>query len=254
MILHVDPSAPHAARLLADAALALHISGAATGLAAGTVATIARKGGRLHRLSGLTFVFAMLAMSGVGAVVAPMIGDLGSAFAGGITFYLVLTGWMAGHQAQVKGGRFEIAGVLLLGVAIAVVLGLGRQALAAPGRVLADVPWYAFFVMAAIAGLIGALDLKVILGRPLTGPPKLARHLWRMGLGLLVALMSGLAQPKAGGLLFHGPSVNLQWIPVGLLLAANAYWLVRVRLGPLGRRPRQRRAPRAATLTQEALS
>ena len=47
---------------------------------------------------------------------------------------------------------------------------------------------------------------------------------------------------------------NLHWIPVGLLLAANAYWLVRVRLGPLGRRPRQRRAPRAATLTQEALS
>src|ERR1700753_1121285 len=118
MILHVDPSAPAAARLLADAALAFHISGATTGLAAGTVAMAARKGGRIHRLAGKVFFFAMLALSGLGAVVAPMIDDIGSAIGGALTFYLVITGWMAGRKPALKGGRLEIAGVILLAVAI----------------------------------------------------------------------------------------------------------------------------------------
>ena len=223
MILHVDPSAPYAVRALADVVLGLHIGGAATGLAAGTVAMVAPKGGRLHRLSGLTFVFAMLAMSAVGAVVAPMINDVGSAFGGGITFYLVLTGWLAVRRPVVKGGALEIAGVGGLAIAMVVVALLGRVAYMSPHRALAGVPWFAFFVMVALAGLIAALDLKVILGPAITGPNRLARHIWRMGLGLFVALMSGLAQPKVGGVLFHGPTVNLQWIPVGILVISIVY-------------------------------
>ncbi|HEY3950813.1 hypothetical protein [Phenylobacterium sp.] len=254
MILHVDPSAPAAVRLLADAALALHISGGAAGLAAGTLALAARKGGRRHRLAGDVFLFAMLTMAGVGAVVAPMIGDVGSSFGGAITFYLVLTGWMAGRRTQVKGGGFEVAGVAGLAVAMAVVSYLGRKALMSPGHQLAGVPWFAYFVMVGIAGLIAALDLKVILGPALVGPAKLARHIWRMGLGMWIALMSALAQPKVGGVLFHGPTVNLQWIPVAALVITIAYWLVRVRHGPLYPPRKSRPAPRAAHPIQEALS
>ena len=254
MILHVASTAPVAVRILADSALAFHLAGGTAGFAAGTVAMVARKGGRVHRLAGNVFLFAMLAMSGVGAVVAPMIDDNGSAFAGAITFYLVLTGWMAGRRTQVTGGWFEKAGVAGLAVAMIALVVLGRQALAAPDRTLAGVPWFAYFVMTAVAGLIAALDLKVVLGRPLTGPPRLARHVWRMGLGLWIALMSALAQPKVGGVLFHGPSVNLQWIPVGALVIAIAYWLIRVRRGPLNT-PRKPRSIRSARLnTQEALS
>jgi uncharacterized membrane protein len=229
MILHVDPSAPAVLRALADTVLGLHIGGAIVGLSAGTVAMVARKGERLHRLAGETFFFAMMTMAGIGAVVAPMIGDIGSAFGGGITFYLVLTGWLAGRHAEVKAGRVEIAGVALLAMAILVVLFLGRQALASPERQLAGVPWFAFFVLATLAGLIAALDLKVIRGPVLVGPARLARHIWRMGAGLLVGLMSGLAQPKVGGVLFHGATTNLQWLPVGLLVFAIAYWMIRVR-------------------------
>ncbi|THD61783.1 hypothetical protein [Phenylobacterium sp.] len=228
MILHVAATAPWALREIADAALAFHIGGAFAGLGAGTVALIARKGQRLHRLAGNVFLFAMLAMSVVGAVVAPMIGDVGSAFAGAITAYLVVTGWRAGRAGEVKGGRFEMAGVALLGVAVVAVLMLGGQALASPARELAGVPAFAFFVMATMAALIGALDLKLILGPVLTRPRKLARHIWRMGLGLWIALMSGLAQPKVGGVIFHGHAA-LQWIPVAALVATIVYWLVKVR-------------------------
>lgn len=252
MILHVAQTAPFAVRALADSALAFHIAGGTAGLAAGTVAMIARKGGRLHRLAGNAFFFAMLAMSGIGAIVAPMIGDVGSAFGGAITFYLVVTGWRAGRQGEIKGGRLEIAGVAMLAVAIAVVLWLGRQAWMSPSQSLAGVPWFAYFVMAALAGLIGAVDLKVILGPVLVGPARLARHIWRMGLALWIALMSALAQPKAGGALFHGSP--LQWIPVAALVLAVAYWLIRVRRGPLGKARTSRPAQARVGHVQEVLS
>jgi uncharacterized membrane protein len=228
MILHVATTAPFALRALADTALAFHIGGATAGLAAGTVAMIAPKGGRLHRVAGNVFFFAMMAMSGVGAVVAPMIDDVGSAFGGAITFYLVLTGWMTARQPVVKGARLEIAGVCVLAIAVLVVLALGRRALASPDKALQSVPWFAFFAMAAMAALIAALDLKVILGPTLTGPQRLTRHIWRMGLGLWIALMSGLAQPKVGGAIFHDAPL-LQWIPVAALVLSLAYWMVRVR-------------------------
>lgn len=252
MILHVASTAPFAVRALADTVLAFHIAGGIAGLAAGTVAMVASKGGRLHRLAGSVFVFAMLAMSGIGAVVAPMIGDVGSAFGGAITFYLVVTGWRAGRTAQVKGGALEIAGVAMLALAIGVVLWLGRQAMASPSHSLAGVPGFAYFAMAAIAGLIAAVDLKVIRGQPLIGPARLARHIWRMGLALWIALMSGLAQPRALGALFHGSP--LQWIPVAALVLATAYWLVRVRRGPLGKFRRSRPSQSRVGPVQEVLS
>jgi uncharacterized membrane protein len=227
--LQVASDAPILLRAAAGAALYSHIGGAFLGLGAGAVAMVARKGGRLHRLSGNIFFAAMLAMGGVGAVVAPMLQDFGSAFAGAITCYLVLTGWLAGRSAQVKGGPLEIAGVVVLGCGMVVVGVLGRQALASPGQELGGVPWFAYFIMVAIAGLIAAADVRVILGPVLIRPQRLTRHIWRMGLALFIALMSGLAQPLAGGLLFHGPTVNLQWIPVAALVLSIAYWLVRVR-------------------------
>lgn len=227
MILHVASTAPVAARLLADTALAFHIAGGTAGLAAGAVAMVAKKGGRLHRLAGEVFFFAMLAMSGVGAVVAPMIDDIGSAIAGAVTVYLVITGGRAGRSPVVTGGAFEVVAVTLLGGAIAFMLWMGRLALLRPTHAVADVPWFAFFVIAAIATLIGALDLKLVLGPPLSGPPRLARHVWRMGLALLIALMSALAQAKVGGAIFHGSA--LQWVPVAALGLSLAYWMARVR-------------------------
>jgi uncharacterized membrane protein len=252
MILHVSTTAPFALRALADAALAFHIGGATAGLAAGTVAMIAPKGRRLHRLAGNVFFFAMLAMSGVGAVVAPMMDDIGSAFAGAITFYLVITGWLAGRQSIVKASRLQIVGVALLAVAAVAVFVMGLQALASPGKALQSVPWFAFFVIGAIATLIGALDLKVILGPALTRPQRLARHIWRMGLALWIALMSGLAQPKVGGAIFHGAPL-LQWIPVAALVLTIAYWMVRVRRPGLFK-PRNPKPPVSAAPLNGVLS
>lgn len=245
--LQVAADAPILIRAAADAALYAHIGGGVLGLAAGAVAMVARKGARLHRAAGNVFFAAMLAMGGVGAIVAPMLQDYGSAFAGAMTCYLVLTGWLAGRTAQVRGGPLEVAGVVVLALGMMLVGLLGREALASPGQQLAGVPWFAYFVMVTVAGLIAAADVRVILGPVLTRPRRLTRHVWRMGLALFFALMSALAQPKAGGLLFHGPTVDLQWIPVAALVLAIAYWLVRVRRTGAAKSPKTvRRAEHAA--------
>jgi uncharacterized membrane protein len=227
--LQLASDAPILLRAAAGTALYAHIGGGMLGLASGAVALVARKGGPVHRGAGNVFFAAMLTMAGIGAVVSPMLADYGSAFGGAVTFYLVLTGWLAGRSAQVKGGPLEIAGVAVLAGGMVMILFLGREALASAHHELAGVPWFAYFIMGAMAGLIATLDLRVILRPVLTRTQRLTRHIWRMGLALFMALMSALAQPLAGGLLFHGPTVNLQWIPVAALVLTIAYWLVRVR-------------------------
>jgi len=48
----------------------LHIIGGLAGLTSGAVALSTRKGGTLHRRSGMVFVYAMLVMSASGALLA----------------------------------------------------------------------------------------------------------------------------------------------------------------------------------------
>ena len=247
--LQLASDAPILLRAAAGTALYAHIGGGVLGLASGAVALAARKGGPLHRGAGNVFFAAMLTMAGIGAVVSPMLADYGSAFGGAVAFYLVLTGWLAGRSAQVKGGLLEIGGVVVLACGAVMIALLGRQALASPQHALAGAPWFAYFIMSAVAGLIATVDLRVILGPALTRTQRLTRHIWRMGLALWMALMSALAQPKAGGLLFHGKTVNLQWIPVAALVLTIAYWLVRVR------RTGGRKTPKAPFIpAQEAMS
>src|SRR5476649_1385210 len=77
----------------------IHIFAGLLAITAGGVALAVLKGGRLHRESGTVFVYAMLVMSGMGAVMAAMKVVAGEGrllqsmnmVAGVLTFYLVTT-------------------------------------------------------------------------------------------------------------------------------------------------------------------
>ena len=95
MILQLSADAPVILRAAAVAALVLHVSGGAMGIAAGWTAILAAKGQRLHRVAGTVFFVAMLMMTGVAAIVAPMLpqAQWTNTTAAIFTFYLVaLTG------------------------------------------------------------------------------------------------------------------------------------------------------------------
>lgn len=69
----------------------LHLIGGLVGLTSGAVALSAPKGAKLHRKSGMIFVYAMLVLSSSGAVMAALKPERISVIAGMLTFYLVTT-------------------------------------------------------------------------------------------------------------------------------------------------------------------
>ena len=242
MILHLDPAAPFWMKVAAEAALGLHIAGAAAALVSGPAAMIFKKGGRLHRLSGNVFFVAMLTMTGIGAVVAPMLNDIFSSVGGAFGFYLTATGWAAVMRPPGRIGRFEpLALVFILGVGASVVI-IAGQAMAAGGRIQGAPP-QAPFVIAGICALAAATDISVILRGGLSGAPRLARHIWRICAALLVAALSFAAQPKAQPEALRGSPVFM--IPALLILIGTIYWLVRIRMEP---RRSQVSAPAAIAL------
>src|SRR4051812_48615163 len=115
MILQYGPDAPLLMRAAAGAALVLHISGGATGIASGWTAILARKGERLHRVAGTVFFVGMLAMTVVGAIVAPMLPEARwtNTTAAVFTFYLVVTAWATVRRGEGRIGRFERIAVLI---------------------------------------------------------------------------------------------------------------------------------------------
>ena len=188
--------------------LALHIGGGVVGIVSGFAALALRKGGRWHRLAGNVFFVAMLAMSGIGATVAPFLPDWGSAIAGLFTFYLVVTGWMAVRRKPGQIGRFEIAAIGLPVIAVIAELTFCAPQLAThnpKGTFEGCCPPFPMYLIASVATLAVVADPATVIRhwqQPARGPahraPPLAAlrrpaHRHRLG--------ARPAQDRAG----HGP-------------------------------------------------
>jgi uncharacterized membrane protein len=239
MILHLAPDTPLVIRALAGAALVTHIGGASLGIVSGFTALLAAKGRPLHRAAGKVFFASMLAMSAVAAVVAPMLPDRLSGLVGAFTFYLTLTAWTVVRRPAGSLGRVERgAGFAALGVA-AVAFTLGVIGSQSPKGLLDGQPSQMGFMLALIATAAALADFSVVRRAGLSGPPRTARHLWRMCLALFVATGSAVAQPRVVALIPHAISRSglLLFTPALSVLALMVFWLVWVRI------PKRRRAP-----------
>ena len=241
-ILHLAPGSPRVLRAGAALLLGLHIGGGLVAIASGGAALVLAKGGRGHRLAGNAFFVSMLFMAGIGAAVSPLIHQPGNAFGGLLALYLVVTGWMAVRRAPDTVGRFEIGAIV---AALAVTAGMVAFAVAAlnsPTGSIDGVPAAAPLIMATVAALAAGSDLSVILRRGLHGAQRLARHLWRLCAGLLIASGSlFIGQPKVFPPALRGSPV--MFLPELFVAGMMVYWLIRLVLGNrLRRRPPLRRA------------
>jgi hypothetical protein len=201
--------------------LAFHVAAGTVGVLSGAGVLAVRKGTRLHRRIGLVFAVSMLAMAASGVVVAAVVRPSRlNVVAGLVTFYLVATGWAAGRRSPAGPGPFDR-------VAVVFAVAVGALALA-----FASVSGRATAVACLIFGLVvllcAASDVRALASGGMTGTRRLARHLWRMGLALWIAVAS----------LFLGqatvfPAVvrraGLLPVPVLLVAAVMLYWLIRVR-------------------------
>jgi uncharacterized membrane protein len=221
---------------LMPVAYTLHIGGGVIGLMTGTVAILAPKGRPVHRTTGGIFVAAMLIMAIFGVVLAALIpGQLINVFIGIFAFYLVGTAWLAVWRRPGITGLAErlaaLVGCCLCApfVILSVDLAAGLPPLFHSSIDLAGPVLIALYAFTLILVIAAATDLRLVLSGGITGAPRIARHLWRMCLGLTLAAGSGFTNGVARLLPgpYHVPMVLFlpQFLPLILLFV----WMIRVR-------------------------
>jgi uncharacterized membrane protein len=216
---------------------ALHIGGGTLGLFSGTVAAFAPKGGRVHRAAGNVFFVSMLVMA-VGAIYLAVVlpHQILNVFIATFATYLVATGWMTVRYREGTAGVPEkIALVVGLFLFAPFAILSGQLALGLPPLFPAPIPFkgpllIALYGITTVLALAAFGDARVVFAGGISGAARIARHLWRMCLGLTLAAGSAftnglprlLPPPVHVTTIFFLP----QLIPVGLLI----FWMIRVRL------------------------
>ncbi|MBI1213078.1 MAG: hypothetical protein GC190_16565 [Alphaproteobacteria bacterium] len=235
-VLHLAPDAPAVLRTAADFALIFHIGGGSLGMISGAAALVFKKGSAAHRAAGNIFFVSMLTMSGIGAVVAPMLNDRVSSTAGVLTFYLVATAWAAALRKDGNIGVFErIAIVVPLSVLVVGAIFIYMAAHDPSGTVDRQ-PVQALYIFLLIGAIAALGDVHNILRRGLSGAQRIARHLWRMCFSLFIATGSFfLGQQQVLPKEWHGSP--LLFLPVLAPLALMVFWLARTYLTAAFRAP-----------------
>lgn len=208
-----------------QAILAIHIAAGTLSVLTGAAALLLRKGWKAHRTAGYVFVVSMVIMALTAAVVG--MNDPGNAVAGTLTIYAVVTAWMAARRGDKQVGVFEIAAFV---VAVACAIGgIASAFLIASGAREAENPYIltATVSISAVMALAALGDLSVVLRRGVSGAQRIARHLWRMCFGLLIAVGSFAAQ-GAEALPPAAPRAEVLFSSMILVLVVMLYWIVRV--------------------------
>ena len=159
-------------------AYVIHIVAGSVALLAGYVALYAAKGGQLHRKVGMLFVYAMLAMSTGGFLIAATRGVAPAVNipAAVLTAYLVLTA-LTTVRPVATGARAFAIGAMLVAVGVGLTSSTFAIEAIANGGTRNGMPAFPF-VMFGIVGLLGATgDLRVLRTGALRGASRLARHL-----------------------------------------------------------------------------
>ena len=215
------------------ASLAVHIIAGALGIVSGFIALYAAKGERLHRRGGMVFVYAMITMALMGALIAIVRHRVPEANApmGLFATYLVVTALTTVRPPAVHARHLDV-GLLLVVSAVAVTLfTFGLIAVIGGAARVHGFPAVPFFVFGGLATRAALGDARLIRAggvATIRGVPRLRRHLWRMSTALLIAAFSlFLGQARV----FPKPIriIPLLAVPPLLVLATLLYWLWRTR-------------------------
>lgn len=218
-------------------AFALHIGAGTVALLAGIVALSAAKGGTLHRRAGTIFVVAMLTMAIFAdylAVVRP--DQLPNLLVGTFTFYLIITAWLTVSRPEGEYGLTEkiaFGAILCLFLPFAVLsfqLATGMTPFLNSATPFRGPVLIAMYVFTGIIGIAVVTDLKVLLAGGIRGKARIARHLWRMCLGLAMAAGSAFTNgfPRLLPQGMHVPLLLL-FMPQFIVFGTLFFWLIRVR-------------------------
>ena len=223
-----------------DLLLPIHIAAGGLAMVLGAVALSAKKGGTLHRRSGMLFVLAMVLMAVTASLLELLQGpgatDVTAAV---LTIYFVGTALTTVRPLSRWTRVIDVAALAVaIGLALLTIVG-GVKGVSDPGLSPGGVPFRTIgvmsFVLAAVLLLAAAGDLRILRsGRP-RGGRRLARHLWRMCFALFIAAGSFFSIRERVAKILPEPFTTgpMRALPILLIFGAMSYGLWRVR----GRRP-----------------
>ena len=221
--------------------LLFHICAGTTCLLSGTVSMSFRKGSRGHRVAGNVFFVSMLCMSAAGVTLALMKSQMSNVFGGSLTFYLVATAWATAKRREGVTGIFDWMALLVALTVGVVIATFGVEALHNPSGSKDGVPAPMYFVLASVATLAAAGDIRMLVRGGVFGTQRISRHLWRMCFALFIATGSiFLARPQLFPEILRRTDVIL--IAGILPLPLMIFWLLRLRFTNTYKR---KTAPRA---------
>lgn len=212
--------------------LTIHIAAGGLAIVLGAVALSVKKGGTVHRRSGLLFVYAMLVMG----ITASILGLLKSPNDPNVTAGVTIAYFVGTALLTVRPVSRWTRGIHVAAVTVAVVFAIGSVekgviAFNSPRGSLNGVPFPMHFLFATVFTLAAAGDLRVIRSGLPGGGPRLARHLWRMCFALFIAAGSffSIRARVAKVLPYPFTTEPMRALPILLLFGAMFYWLWRVR-------------------------
>jgi hypothetical protein len=216
--------------------LLIHIAAGGLAIILGAVALSVKKGGTIHRRSGLLFVYAMLAMAVTASILSVLNGRAdGNVLAAVLTAYFVGTALttvrpVSSWTRRINGVALTVAVVLAAGCVFN-----GATMINTPGRDLNGVPNQTAGTMSLIIGVLLVMavagDVRIMrFGMP-RGGPRLARHLWRMCFALFIAAGSFFSLRERVAQILPEPFTTgpMRALPILLVFGAMFYWLWRVR-------------------------
>ena len=215
--------------------LPIHIAAGGLAIVLGAVALSVKKGGTIHRRSGILFVHAMVVM-GVTASILEFLKSSAatSVIAPLMSVYFVDTALTTVRPAS-RWTRVINVAALTVAVSLAFVAIMGGvKAVNRPG-LSGAVPFRTIgvmsFVLATVLLLAAIGDVRIMrFGLP-HGGPRLARHLWRMCFALFIAAGSFFSIRARVAKILPEPFTTgpMRALPILLLFGAMFYWLWRVR-------------------------
>ena len=216
--------------------LPIHIAAGGLALVLGAVALTVKKGGPVHRRSGMLFVYAMLVMGLSASMLTMMNGGAdGNVVAGMVTAYFVGTALTSVRPASPATRAINAT-------ALAVAVGLicwslvnGATFINTPGLDANGVPYRTAAVMSLVVATVLAMaavgDVRIMWAGIPGGAPRLARHLWRMCFALFIAAGSFFSVRERVATILPEPLTTgrMRALPIVLLFGTMFYWLWRLR-------------------------
>jgi len=202
----------------------------------GAVALSVKKGGTIHRRSGMLFVYAMVVM-GVTASILEFLQDAAATnvVAAVLSLYFVGTALTTVRPASRWTRAINVAALTVaVGLAFLAIVG-GVKNVNSPDLSPGGVPFRTIgvmsFVLATVLILAAAGDVRIMRSGMPRGGPRLARHLWRMCFALFIAAGSFFSIRDRVAKILPEPFTTgpMRALPILLLFGAMFYWLWRVR-------------------------